>query len=323
MNSQELLEYVRRVKDLEIGVYEAQQIQDEFYQSVKAHKPRKPAEPRYLSGMIPPPPQEPDEQNAGGAAAAWFFVALAFLILGVWGTNEVEFCGLSVLNFVIAGLAAIATVGVLIDGKRRQEREEEEYQAKLQEYENNLGQYQLRLSEIESENQKKRDLYRKQLVAYSEEVADYVNRSNTERDVLFDAKWKLQAALRNLYEEGIIYPKYQNLVAVSTIYEYLASGRCDRLEGPNGAYNLYEMELRQNIVIGQLSTITEHLEQIKENQYTLYYEIQNANRNSESMLSSIGDDVKFSAYQNAATAKNVETMRYISMMKNVWNGKGF
>lgn len=225
MNSQELLEYVRRAKDLEIGVYEAQQIQDEFYQSVKAHKPRKPAEPRYLSGMIPPPPQEPDEQNAGGAAAAWFFVALAFLILGVWGTNEVEFCGLSVLNFVIAGLAAIATVGVLIDGKRRQEREEEEYQAKLQEYENNLGQYQLRLSEIESENQKKRDLYRKQLVAYSEEVADYVNRSNTERDVLFDAKWKLQAALRNLYEEGIIYPKYQNLVAVSTIYEYLASGR--------------------------------------------------------------------------------------------------
>ena len=31
MNSQELLEYVRRAKDLEIGVYEAQQIQDEFY----------------------------------------------------------------------------------------------------------------------------------------------------------------------------------------------------------------------------------------------------------------------------------------------------
>lgn len=29
MNSQELLEYVRRAKDLEIGVYEAQQIQDE------------------------------------------------------------------------------------------------------------------------------------------------------------------------------------------------------------------------------------------------------------------------------------------------------
>ena len=87
--------------------------------------------------------------------------------------------------------------------------------------------------------------------------------------------------------------------------------------------SLLRVDLRLAIRTPAVSTITEHLEQIKENQYTLYYEIQNANRNSESMLSSIGDDVKFSAYQNAATAKNVETMRYISMMKNVWNGKGF
>lgn len=315
MNSQELLEYVRRVKDLEIGVYEAKQIDDKFPESYVAQMPKIPAEPRYLSGMIPPPPQEPDEQNTGGAAAACFIVALVFLFFGI---NS-----LSALNFLIAGLATIVAVGILIDGKRRQEREEEEYQAKLQEYENNLGQYQLRLSEIESENQKKRDMYEKQLVAYSEEVADYESRGKAVMHELFDAKWNLEEALISLYEEGIIYSKYRNLVAVSTIYEYLASGRCDQLEGPNGAYNLYEMELRQNIVIGQLSTITEHLEQIKENQYTLYYEIQNANRNSESMLSSIGDDVKFSAYQNAATAKNVETMRYISMMKNVWNGKGF
>ena len=315
MNSQELLEYVRRVKDLEIGVYEAKQIDDKFPESYVAQMPKRPAEPRYLSGMIPPPPQEPDEQNTGGAAAACFIVALVFLFFGI---NS-----LSALNFLIAGLATIVAVGILIDGKRRQEREEEEYQAKLQEYENNLGQYQLRLSEIESENQKKRDMYEKQLVAYSEEVADYESRGKAVMHELFDAKWNLEEALISLYEEGIIYSKYRNLVAVSTIYEYLASGRCDQLEGPNGAYNLYEMELRQNIVIGQLSTITEHLEQIKENQYTLYYEIQNANRNSESMLSSIGDDVKFSAYQNAATAKNVETMRYISMMKNVWNGKVF
>jgi len=317
MNSQELLEYVRRAKDLEIGVYEAQQIEDKFYQSIEEHKPRKPAEPRYDSWVIPPPPQK--TKSAAAAVAMFFFEALVCFITGVRAVNEFGFCWLSVLTFLSAGFIAIVAVIVLKERKRGQE----EYQAKLQEYKNNLGQYQLRLSEIEAENQKKRDLYGKRLAAYSAEVADYVNRSNTERDALFDAKWKLQAALRSLYEEGVIYPKYQNLVAVSTIYEYLASGRCDRLEGPNGAYNLYEMELRQNIIIGKLSTITEHLEQIKENQYTLYYEIQSANNNSASMLSSIGDDVKFSAYQNAAIAKNVETMRYISMMKNVWNGKGF
>lgn len=119
MNSQELLEYVRRVKDLEIGVYEAKQINDKFPESYVAQMPKRPAEPRYLSGMIPPPPQEPDEQNTGGAAAACFIVALVFLFFGI---NS-----LSALNFLIAGLATIVAVGILIDGKRRQEREEEEY----------------------------------------------------------------------------------------------------------------------------------------------------------------------------------------------------
>ena len=119
------------------------------------------------------------------------------------------------------------------------------YQVKLQEYENNLGQYQLRLSEIESENQKKRDLYGKQLVAYSEEVADYVNRSNAERDVLLDAKWKLQAALKNLYEEGIIYPNTRILLRCLRFTNTLP---VDAVTGSRArmVHILYEMELRQN-----------------------------------------------------------------------------
>lgn len=319
MNSQELLEYVRRAMDLEMDVYEAQQIQDKFYQSVKANKPRRPAEPRYEFGNGPLPPKEPEEDNLSVMAIITFFGAVALACMGVFAADGRNVTEASIAFFIFSGLSIVLTVGLLLSRNKAME----EYQVELQKFEEERRQYQLVLNEIACRNQEKKEAYGRSLVAYSEEVADYVNRSNTERDALFDAKWKLQAALRNLYEEGIIYPKYQNLVAVSTIYEYLASGRCDRLEGPNGAYNLYEMELRQNIVIGQLSTITEHLEQIKENQYTLYYEIQNANRNSESMLSSIGDDVKISAYQNAAIAKNVETMKYISVMKNVWNRKGF
>lgn len=319
MNSQELLEYVRRAKDLEMDVYEAQQIEDSFYQGVKAHKPRRPAEPRYEFRNDLLPPKEPEEDNLSVMAIITFFGAVVLACMGVFATDGRSVTEASIAFFIFSGLSIVLTVGLLLSRNRAME----EYQAELQKFEEKRRQYQLALNEIRCQNQEKKEAYGRSLVAYSEEVADYVNRSNAERDVLLDAKWKLQAALKNLYEEGIIYPKYQNLVAVSTIYEYLASGRCDRLEGPNGAYNLYEMELRQNIVIGQLSTITEHLEQIKENQYTLYYEIQSANNNSASMLSSIGDDVKFSAYQNAATAKNVETMRYISMMKNVWNGKGF
>lgn len=319
MNSQELLEYVRRAMDLEMDVYEAQQIEDNFYQSVKAHKPRRPAEPRYEFGNGPLPPKEPEEDNLSVMAIITFFGAVALACMGVFATDGRSVTEASIAFFIFSGLSIVLAVGLLLSRNKAME----EYQVELQKFEEERRQYQLVLNEIACRNQEKKEAYGRSLVVYSEEVADFVNRSNVERNEILNTKWELQGVLKSLYEEGPIYPKYRNLVAVSTIYEYLASGRCDRLEGPNGAYNLYEMELRQNIVIGQLSTITEPLEQIKENQYTLYYEIQNANRNSESMLSSIGDDVKFSAYQNAATAKNVETMRYISMMKNVWNGKGF
>ena len=87
----------------------------------------------------------------------------------------------------------------------------------------------------------------------------------------------LKESVEKMYEANIIFPKYRNLVAITAINEYLLSGRCDKLEGPDGAYNLYEMELRQNIIVSQLSNIIENLEQIKNNQFSLYQEIQKTN----------------------------------------------
>lgn len=80
-----------------------------------------------------------------------------------------------------------------------------------------------------------------------------------------------------LYNANIIFNKYRNLVALSTFYEYLMSGRCDVLEGASGAYNLYESELRANIIIAQLNNVVESLETIKENQYMIYDAIQTTN----------------------------------------------
>lgn len=77
-------------------------------------------------------------------------------------------------------------------------------------------------------------------------------------------------ARNELYSAGIIFGKYQNAVALSSFYEYLVSGRCEKLEGTNGAYNLYESEVRANRVIEQLDTVIDSLEQIKSNQYMMY-----------------------------------------------------
>ena len=80
---------------------------------------------------------------------------------------------------------------------------------------------------------------------------------------LFDTKRQLESL-------DIIYPKYLNFVALSTMSEYLAIGRCSALTGPNGAYNLYESEIRADRVIAQLDKVIDSLEQIKENQYKTY-----------------------------------------------------
>jgi|GEM_PF-3050012 len=115
------------------------------------------------------------------------------------------------------------------------------------------------------------------------------------QDELFSEKSDMKVNIWNLYNARVIFEKYQNFVAVSSFYEYIASSRCNTLEGPNGAYNLYESEMRQNIIIGQLSTIIENLEQIKENQYCLYSEMSymsdtlNAARKSlNSIVESVG-----------------------------------
>lgn len=90
-----------------------------------------------------------------------------------------------------------------------------------------------------------------------------------------------------LYGYNVIFPKYQNWIAITTFYEYLMAGRCDMLEGTNGAYNLYETEIRANLVISQLSQIIESLEQVKANQYMLYSELKNINQNMETLNSSM------------------------------------
>ena len=88
---------------------------------------------------------------------------------------------------------------------------------------------------------------------------------------------KTYAARNELYAYDIVFGKYRNPVALSSFYEYLMSGRCSALEGADGAYNIYESEIRANRVIAQLDTVISSLEDIKENQYMMYQEMCNTN----------------------------------------------
>lgn len=88
---------------------------------------------------------------------------------------------------------------------------------------------------------------------------------------------KTHAARDELYACDIVFDKYRNPVALSSFYEYLMSGRCSALEGADGAYNIYESEIRSNRVIAQLDAVVSSLEDIKHNQYMMYREMCNTN----------------------------------------------
>ena len=88
---------------------------------------------------------------------------------------------------------------------------------------------------------------------------------------------KTYAARNELYSYEIVFGKYRNSVALSSFYEYLISGRCTALEGADGAYNIFEREIRENRIIAQLDTVISSLDDIKANQYMIYQEMQTMN----------------------------------------------
>lgn len=130
-----------------------------------------------------------------------------------------------------------------------------------------------KLNERNAKLQRERDI-----IAYCE----------TSSKEIAPAEAKAREELKAHYENGVLHPKYQGFVSATQIYEYFDTGRCDALEGPNGAYNLYEAELRSNTIIAQLSRVISNLEEIKRTQYLLVGAIERANN----LLGQISQDIR-------------------------------
>ncbi len=96
---------------------------------------------------------------------------------------------------------------------------------------------------------------------------------------------RAREALKEHYSKNVLFPKYCNFVAVAQILEYLESGRCSRLEGADGAYNLFENELRMNIIIANLNLIQQKLDTIIQNQKMIYNELRALNSTLNSISS--------------------------------------
>lgn len=136
---------------------------------------------------------------------------------------------------------------------------------------------------------------------------------------------RIKYILDRYYQKNIIYPKYRNLLAISSIYEYLSAGRCTCLEGHEGAYNLFELEAHQNIIINKLDEVILHLERIEDNQHMLYSAIQDSNLKTERLsheislaadnLQKIENNTRITAYNSGITAQNTEFLKWIEFFR--------
>ena len=112
-------------------------------------------------------------------------------------------------------------------------------------------------------------------------------------------------AIDELNSFNIVYKKYRDFYVLCILYEYFLSGRVTELGGADGAYNLYESELKTDKILNKLDLIDERLEtiiskldDIKESQVVLYEAMKEADQGiqklNDSMEKLIGE---FSAVQ--------------------------
>ena len=126
---------------------------------------------------------------------------------------------------------------------------------------------------------------------------------------------KTDDLIEKLYTLEIIHPKYRNFMAVAQIYEYLETGRCDTLEGPNGAYNLYEQELRQNIIIDHLEQVIDRLDTLNQTMGRVCEAIYESNR----LLTNIANTVSRIEANTALIAYNTQCIAYNTEIANKYN----
>lgn len=128
--------------------------------------------------------------------------------------------------------------------------------------------------------------------------------------------------LEKYYSKNIIFAKYRSLIPVCMFYEYNISGRCNRLEGHEGAYNLYEQEIRAQRIIDKLDKIIERLDEIESNQYMLASAIKNSEKeigrlsyivqDQSNKLAEISNNTEVSAYYNRISAMNTSFMMWFN-----------
>lgn len=297
-----LKEYTTRAAELESAIYTQKKLMKEHKEKIQKQRPVAPKE-CFLDKPIKPNKNDYTVQRVSIPALSIGSVIVIILAIFVVYSNIVfDDLGIGTFLWAILGILGVC---YLIGCWTTKKSDDKLQKQKDKEYDDALAKYNKQLVVYNDDAKNSHSQHLKNMEAFSLEDRNYTAEANVIINKHNDVLESLECALQELYSQNVIFPKYRDMVAITTINEYLLSGRCYELEGPNGAYNLYEMELRQNIIIGQLSSIVSSLEQIKSNQFSLYQELVKANKTVNDILhevEGVRENTRLTAYFAGVTA---------------------
>lgn len=294
MSTIDLKAYTARAVELESAIYTQRNLMNEHRNLIQQQRPIAPTKPNLRQ---PVKPTQPTAVASSGRFNGLMIVIAIPILIGCIAFIS----ALPVLGLIMTAACAYGFYNIL-SNQSRDNNSAKEAQRK---YECDMVEYNRQMEDYHKRYKLASDNYSTMLQNWNVRVDEYDLKGEKITQKHDESLAALELALQSHYEQNIIFPKYRNMVAVTTINEYLMSGRCFELEGPNGAYNLYEMELRQNIIIGQLSTIINSLEQIRNNQFSLYQELVKANTTINDVLQEVHgvkENTRLTAYFAGITA---------------------
>ena len=255
--------------------------------------------------------KKPTETERSGKELGFFVGGIFWLIvctLFVFGTIEdtLKYDN-DVLAYFLTILLLFLGPGIgLIAYSMYLKKDRSRYDAKKwEEYTNTI--------EVEEKNRDREATYGKHLIAVSERLEKQLDDTSN--------------ALKKLYSINIIHPKYQNLIAIASFCEYFETGRCTQLEGHEGAYNIFENEVRLDKIITNQERILDSLDQIKNNQYTLYcamresqYQLQRISGKLDRVMSlseQTAQNSAITAYNSKCSADNTAALNSYMLWRDV------
>lgn len=288
----DLKAYTARAVELETAIYTQKILMKEHEQIIQTQQPVAPVMTKPEEPVEPQLPKLSSEKLDIGFSIFLTIGGLLLMLLGAWGTI------IGIIVFLIGIGSIFGSYTIRRSNIAWNTKKSAEYKEQLELYQRRKEAYPDDLAIFEQSHAAANAQFQAKMLAYT---ADSTKAKQQHADALSS----LENALNALYDQNIVYPKYRNMIAMTTINEYLMSGRCSELEGASGAYNLYEMELRQNIIINQLSNIVSNLEQIRNNQFALYQELARAHATVDNILHEIkqvNENTKLTAYFAGVTA---------------------